>query len=367
MKDTTMSDFNGTGLMSLIDNLADDAVKTRALTDAIQQADAAHDTYWRLVFRFEYAWHMAFHDDPPKAIPIGAEFNAILEQHPDALPPEQKDHMHLVIMQFTVDPIAALPQIPISEWKQLMDKFYALTQHYQIGERLYWWRMADFWQYIDSKQAFEYFKNFWNSKQDKVSDCKACDVSHAIHMSLLIGDRQAADCYAEPLKNGRMTFCSDTPQLMWLAYLEDALRRGDLEEARSFANKLYREGIRDKSDLGYLAAILHCWAYVDLELAIQQIGLRLDWALSMWDQKKKYDFYKASWICFYELSKQQDSISLPFSAAFPLYREDTIYHTDTLAQWFHTEAEKIAARFDARNGTDYFQRNLAQARLAAQN
>ncbi len=366
MKDSNMTDFNGSGLMSLIDRLPDDVVKTNALSDAIRQADAANDAYWRLVFRFEYAWHMAFHDDPPKAIPIGAEFNSILKQYPDALPPEQKDRMHLVIMQVTVDPIAALPQIPISEWKQLMDEFYTLTERYQLGKRLYWWRMAQFWQYIDKEQAFEYFRKFWNSKRDKVSDCEACDVSHAIHMSLLIGDRQGADRYAKPLKNGRLFFCSDTPQLMWLAYLEDALRHGDLEKAHPLANKLYREGIRDKSDLNYLAAILHCWAYTDLDMALHQIGARLDWALSMWDQKKKYDFYKACWVCFHELAKKQDSISLPLSAQFPLYQTDSVYNSAELAEWFYTEAQKIAERFDARNGSDYFKQNLAQALIPQQ-
>ncbi len=361
MKDSNMTDFNGGGLMSLIDRLPDGTIKMNALSDAIQQADAANDPYWRLMFRFEYAWQAAFDDDPPKAIPVGAEFNSILAQYPDALPPEQKDYLHLVIMQNTVDPIAALPQIPISQWKQLMDEFYTLTERYQIGERLYWWRMAQFWQYIDKEESFTYFRKFWNSKRDKVSDCEACDVSHAVHMSLLMGDRKAADRFAKPLESGRLVLCSDTPQLMWLAYLEDALRRGDLEEAHPLANKLYRKGIRDKSDLGYLATILHCWAYTDLELAIHQIGARLDWALSMWDQKKKYDFYKASWACFHELAKKQDTISLPLSAKFPLYQEDSVYNSTELAQWFHTEAEKIAARFDARNGSDYFQQNLAQA------
>lgn len=367
MKDTSMTEFSGSGMMYQIDGLPDGTVKMNALSDAIRKADAANDPYWRLVFRFEYAWQAAFDDDPPKAIPIGAEFNAILAEYPDALPPEQKDYLHLVIMQNIVNPIAALPQIPIAEWKRLMDEFYTLTQHYQIGERIYWWRMANFWQYIDKTQAFAYFKNFWNSKRDKVSDCEACDVSHAVHMSLLMGDRKAADQYAKPLKNGQLMLCSDTPQLMWLAYLEDALRRGDLEEAHPLANKLYREGIRDKSDLGYLAAILHCWAYVDLDLAIHQIGMRLDWALSMWDQKKKYDFYKASWVCFHELSKKQDRISLPLSAAFPLYQEDNMYHTAVLAQWFYTQAEQIAERFDTRNGSDYFKQDLAHAHLSAPN
>ena len=45
-------------------------------------------------------------------------------------------------------------------------------------------------------------------------------------MCLLVGDRKAADEYAKPLKAGRIRFCPDTPQLYWLAYLENALDQG---------------------------------------------------------------------------------------------------------------------------------------------
>lgn len=51
-----------------------------------------------------------------------------------------------------------------------------------------------------------------------------------------MGNRAAADEYAKPMEQGRMRFCPDTPHLYWLAYLEDALDRGDLREAEKLAN-----------------------------------------------------------------------------------------------------------------------------------
>ncbi|MBS5145664.1 MAG: hypothetical protein KHY89_09210 [Butyricicoccus pullicaecorum] len=363
---TKLNEFNGTAIYSFLETLPDGAQKLSALSDAIQQADSANDPYWRLLFRTDYACQAIFHDDAPKAIPAAAEFNAILKQYPEALPEELLTFSHLLIMQTAIEPINDLPQIPLSEWEQLLDEFQILTERYQLGERTYWAQMARFWQYIDKEKAFAYLKKSWNTPRDDMSDCEACEYSYAIYLSLLFGDRDAADMYAKPIKEHTVEYCKDTPKLMWLAYLEDALRRGDLTEAKPLADKLFDRIHADKSELNYLAAVLHCWAYTNLDKALEQLPLYVDWALSMWNQKIKYDFCKASWVCFHELSKKQDCISLPLSAAFPLYQEDNMYHTDALAHWFYAEAEKIAARFDARNGTDYFQHDLTQVCPASQ-
>lgn len=365
--DTKINDFNGNALSSFIDTLPDGTQKMSALSDAIRDADAANDPYWRLLFRADYACQAAFHDDAPKAIPMAAEFNAILKQYPDALPEELLVFSHLLIMQMAIEPMSDLPQIPLSEWKQLIDEFHTLAERYQFGERTYWAQMARFWQYIDKEKAFTYLKKSWSTPRDDMSDCEACEHSYAVHLSLLFGDHEAADQYAKPLKEHTVEYCEDTPKLMWLAYLEDALRRGDLAEAEPLAAKLYGRTNADKSELHYLAAILHCWAYTDLEKALEQIPLYVDWALSMWDQKTKYDFCKASWVCFHECSKKQDSVTLPFSTQFPLYREDNVYSSAELAQWFHAEAQMIAERFDARNGSDYFKQDLAQVQLSPEN
>ena len=129
--------------------------------------------------------------------------------------------------------------------------------------------MARFWRYVDRKKAYEYFQRFWKTGRDGLSDCRTCERSYAVQMELLMGNRAAADEYAKPMEQGRMRFCPDTPHLYWLAYLEDALDRGDLKEAEKRANALYRKGNRDKSDLSYIGAILRCWAYTDPERALE--------------------------------------------------------------------------------------------------
>lgn len=353
--------FNGQLLSKQIEQLPKGASQMNALIDAIRLADEAGDDYYRLIFRYQYACEATFRDDPPKAIPMAAEFAPIFEENPTALPEDGGSEAYLMITQMGIDPIAYLPQIPLSQWEELMAKFYTLVKRYHIGLRTYWWQMARFWQYVDKEKAFEYFQKFWKTGRDSLSDCRACERSYAVQMCLLIGDRKAADEYAKPLKAGRIRFCSDTPQLYWLAYLEYDLNRGDLKEARTYANQLFFKGNRDKSDLSYLGAVLRCWAYTDLDKAMEKLSSRLEWALEMWDQKKVYDFYKGAFACCRELAKRQKEVSLDLCRKFPLYREDGVYDCAMLAQWFHDQAEMIGQRFDQRNGSDYFAKDLTFA------
>ena len=214
---------------------------------------------------------------------------------------------------------------------------------------------------MDRKKAYEYFQKFWKTGRDGLSDCRTCERSYAVQMELLMGNRAAADEYAKPMEQGRMRFCPDTPHLYWLAYLEDALDRGDLREAEKRANSLYRKGNRDKRDLSYIGAILRCWAYTDPERALELFAKRLEWSFGLWDQKKVYDFDKGACVCFWQLSKHQQAVHLDLPRAFPLWSEDGAYSTKELANWFREQAETISRRFDERNGSHCFGHDLAVA------
>ena len=354
--------FCGEELEAAIKRLPRGKFQMDAYLNAIQQADAAGDPYWRLMFRCDYCYEATFRDDPPKAIPVAAEFCALFEENAEAFiarSPDGASEMHLMIMQMGIDPIVFLPQIPIKQWETMMAEFYRWVKYYHIGLRTYWWQMARFWRYVDRKKAYEYFQKFWKTGRDGLSDCRTCERSYAVQMELLMGNRAAADEYAKPMEQGRMRFCPDTPHLYWLAYLEYALDHGDMKEAEKRANALYRKGNRDKSDLSYIGAILRCWAYTDPERALELFAKRLEWSIGMWDQKKVYDFDKGACVLFRRLSKHQQAVHLDLPHTFPLWREDGAYSIKELANWFREQAETISRRFDERNGSHCFGHDLA--------
>ena len=356
--------FDGELLNENIKELSEGMPKMSALLDAIQQADQEKDAYWQLYFRYQYACEATFHDDPPKAIPVAAEFATIFEENPDVFPEEAAAESYVMITQMGIDPIVNLPYIPKEQWEHIMEQYYEIIQRFGIGLRTYWWQMARFWKYIDKQKAYEYFEKFWQTQRDDISDCEACEHSYGVQMSLLLGDKKAADEYAKPMEEGSIFiwFCNETPHLYLTAYLEDALDKGDLPSAKDLAERLYEEEcFRDKSDLSYVGVVLRCWAYTDLDRAIENIPLPLEWSMGMWDQKKVYDFFKGAWICFRELKKRQDTVELKLTRDFPMYQREGVYDCAALEKWFFQQAKEIGERFDLRNGSDYFEKDLALA------
>ncbi len=353
------TEFDGEVLSMLVDMMPGGASKMEALQEYIKEADKAGDDHYSLLFRYQYACEATFRDDPPKAIPVAAEFGPIFERNPHALPDDGGTEAYLMITQMGIDPIVFLPQIPMKQWEDMMEKFYALVKRFNIGLRTYWWQMAQFWQYVDKEKAFEYFKKFWKTGRDGLSDCRACERSYAVMMSLMIGDREAADEYVKPLKAGRTAFCEDAPRLYMCAYLEDALDRGDLKAAVPYANQLSAKMKQNKNGLSHIGAVMRCFAYTNPDKAINKLEQGLKWAIKMWDQKKVYDFYKGSWVVMHEFAKKQETVKLNLSEDFKLYNEEGIYNCEQLEQWFYNNAKTIGQSFDKRNGSDYFEKNLA--------
>lgn len=352
--------FDGPAMNAAIQRLPGGAPRMAALVDAIRHADAAEDHRWRMFFRYDYACEATFRDDPPKAMPVAAEFQAIFEEHPDVLGPDGRE-MYLMIMQMGIDPISHLPQIPMEQWEKLMDQFLGLVKRFNLGLRTYWWQMCQFLIYVDQERAYQCFQKFWKTGRDALSDCRACERSNAVRLSLLEGDLEGAEEYAKPIKAGRISFCSDTPQKMWMAYLEDYYRRGDYKAAAPIAESLYRKGNKDRSNLDYVGAVLQCWAYTDNDRAVSLAESRLVWSLGMWDQALLYLYDKGAWLTFRELGKRMEKVRLELPGEFPLWREDGEYDTGELAEWFHRQAAEIAGRFDARNGSKWYRKDLEAA------
>ncbi len=353
------SQFDGAGIETQILKIAR-PYRLKAIGDAIKQADAAEDLHWRLMFRYMYASEATFHDDPPKAMPAAAEFAQIFEQHPDALGPDGKE-AYVMIMQLAIDPIVSLPQIPLKQWEQMMEQFWQLIKRYHIGHRIYWWQKCQFTIYLDLDQAFAYYQKFWKTGRDVLSDCRACEHSYGVKMHLLMGDYEGAEKCAKPIKSKHLWFCNDTPHKMLVAYIEDAMDRGDLTTALPYARQLKRIGHRDRGDLSYMGAVLRCFAYDDKATALDLIEEGLPWSVGLWDQKMIYDFYKGVWTVFHQIGKERETLHIHIPNQLAVYREDGTYEVSALEEWVYTQLQDVAGRFDQRNGTDYFAKNLEKA------
>lgn len=341
-----------------INGMPDGEAKNEAYVNAIRLADEQKEVYYQLYFRFRYASYVTFHDDPTKAIPLAAEFANIFEANALAMEKRRMQSAYLWTTLLGLDSICNLPQIPKEQWEKMMDGCKKLVKRYHMGSRMYWWQMCNFYYYIDEEKAFECFQKAWASKRDILTDCGACECSSAVRIYLLKGDREQADYWAAELKAGKFEECNDAEPKMQMYYLQDALKRGDFEEAAPLADKLYPYANESKNELEFLGTALQCFAYTNPDTALKIVEERLEWALQIYILKWRYDFYKGAWLTFHELAKTKETVKLSLTEQFPLWNSQNTYSVRELEQWFFTQAQKLAERFDKRNGTDYFAKDM---------
>ena len=350
-------------LRRLIDKLPKGKARIDAYAEAIRLADKLQNTDRQLEFRFGYASEMYFQDDPPKCIGVAAEFGSIFEAAPLKI---RKDKAwidaYLMITQLGIDVMKNLPQIPMPQYEAALEQYNQLTKRYGIGRRTYFWQMYERWEYADPERALEYIElAIQTPPDDHFGNCNACEHSWAAELYIRLGRLEEAQRYVQPLETYRFSPCENSFQNIWAAYLESALDRGDLEAAVPLAQKLYKKGNRNRTDLRFLGPVLRCWGMTNVDRGLSLFAKRLEWCIGMLDQKKVYDFDKGACVLFRRLAGVRQTVKLELPQAFPLWREDGRYSVEELADWFQTQAESIGRRFDRRNSSHYFEQDLEAA------
>ena len=350
-------------LRRLIDKLPKGKARIDAYAEAIRLADKLQNTDRQLEFRFGYASEMYFQDDPPKCIGVAAEFGSIFEAAPLEI---RKDKAwidaYLMITQLGVDVMKNLPQIPMPQYEAALEQYNQLTKRYGIGRRTYFWQIYERWEYADPERALEYIElAIQTPPDDHFGNCNACEHSWAAKQYIRLGRLEEAQRYIQPLETYRFSPCENSFQNIWAASLEYALDRGDLETAVPLAQKLYKKGNRNRTDLRFLGPVLRCWGMTNVDRGLSLFAKRLEWSIGMWDQKKVYDFDKGACVLFRRLAGVRQTVKLELPQAFPLWREDGRYSVEELADWFQTQAESIGRRFDRRNSSHYFEQDLEAA------
>ena len=161
--------FDGEAMSIILDMLENGQEKAEAIKEYIKEADEAKEAYYQLIWRYDYAYQAYFYGDPVSAMPVASEFTEIYEADPhalDSVPENGGAEAYLMITQMGLDNVVALPQVPMKEWEDMMDRFHALVKRFNLGHKVYWWQLARFWQYIDKEKAFQYFITYWEREFD---------------------------------------------------------------------------------------------------------------------------------------------------------------------------------------------------------
>lgn len=316
------------------------------------------DAPTRATVLYDLAWAYAMGDDPAKALPICAEFLALLEECPGYRNIHTEAPSAAMIAAYVA---RSLPQISAEQCAALLEEFHRQVKKFGVGERLWLTHACAFSiDQGDTKAAEAHLQAFYRTKRDAISDCRACETSNIVEFLLRLGRREEAQQLLQPVLDGSLT-CHDQPWSVLCILIHDALDRGDVADAKNYAQFLSRKKLGKKSDLPCAGALLRLYSYDDCAQSLALLEQGLDWSIGLWDQLLLFDFYRGAQRFCARLSRQTPTIPLSLPKKFACWQADGLYDSAALAQWLNQQAVEIAQKFDRRNGNDRFSVQIAHA------
>jgi hypothetical protein len=225
--------------------------------------------------------------------------------------------------------------------------FSTRTVHY------FRWKFAHHqgdWQTAEQERAV------WaRSKDDEMGDCTACEAHFLTDYLASQGQHEEALEAARPILSGRQR-CAEVPHFTYARVLEPMLHLSRFDEAASAHVRGYRL-VRDNPDfLSAWGEHLSFLAYShNTGPALALLERHLGTALESTNQEARFQFFLGTLPLWARLRAAGETVvKLRVRGSFPLASEDGQYALGDLEGWFLAQLHDLAARFDARNGTDYF-------------
>lgn len=336
-----------------IHNINPGPEQTAAYIEEIRKADIAGDPYARLSLRSSMAVFVPFYDDATKVLPYCAEFFQIAEEYPEAA----EAYDIFTIAREASSLAIVLPQIELPICEKMFGKMEEVASVLRCGaiRRLHM-ICTEFYTYIDLQKAQEHYDIFNNEKMGSYSACTACEQQVKVWYTLKKGDAKLAHEMAKRIFSGGLE-CHDIPWQTYAVFLEYYMDKGEMDKHASFVKKLMQGGCRDVSDLANAGTVLRCMSELNITKGLRLLQQYWRWTVNMWNQQGLYFFYKGAWCCC-----RQANLSGKGTMLYPpqgLNIEGNT--TEFFEEWFYNKAVQTAEKFDKRNGTDFYIKDLGRA------
>ncbi|WNG24424.1 hypothetical protein F0U62_10675 [Cystobacter fuscus] len=204
--------------------------------------------------------------------------------------------------------------------------------------------------------------------RDHLTDCLACELNVELHHFLDQGDHARLMQKARPLLEGRHT-CAKVPHLTFGRVLYPLFKLGQWEQAREHHLRGYAMVRGDRYFVSTVGEHLEFLALTgNVQRGLKLFERHLGWALEHATPLNRFTFHAAALALMERAGVEaRERVELALPRTFALYSPAGTYETRALRGWLAAQAEELAAKFDARNGTDRFHQLLARTqRLAAE-
>lgn len=343
-------------LIDLCYDLPEGDERITMLEEAVRLADTTDDVKLQYAARENYIEAAYFGGVPEKAL---VAYVWCLAQY-DRNPGEFWEWRILWRYKWMVNVVCDFPQISKEQIYRMLDDMERRFRETGRGLRaVYKYRYRTERFFGNRDEALRFYGISEQAGRDDLTDCAACEKDDKVSYYLYLGDDRLALRMAEPLLEGRDK-CRSVPQRTYSKLLVPLLRMGERERAWQFYMRGYSLIAGDRSMLEYLSNnFVFLSLYGDLKGAARILEKHYRWSEENTNPYDRFLFYRAAWL-FAEMAEDagMKSLRLNMPRTFPLFQAEDSYPTASLREWLEGRARGLAAKFDARNRTDYFTAEL---------
>ncbi|WP_213455741.1 hypothetical protein [Rhizomonospora bruguierae] len=340
------------------------AGKTALVEQVIRHADAGRHEELAFVARMLGTNAYVYGGEPAKSFATFSWCLAEFDQRPQ---PYHGRHAHNLLWHFKtmVSALTKFPEVPLERTYAVLED---MERRYRDGghsmHAVFANRHSVAEHIGDAAAADGWYEKWCAAPRDELSDCAGCDpTSKAWHLVNRARDGEAV-ALAEPVLAGRFT-CTEQPQSILATLLLPYLRTGRRDEARDAHRRSYR---LIRGDLANLADIgTHVWfcAVTGNEArGLEIVQRHLDWLERAPSPYAAMEFGASAALLLRRLAAGGHG-GLTVHRRANGDRPAADLPVEALAEELAGAAAAIAARFDARNGTEYQSRRVTE-RLGAE-
>ena len=194
--------------------------------------------------------------------------------------------------------------------------------------------------------------------RDDMANCHACELDDNIELELRLGNFDKALTVGNDMLTKKVT-CTHMPFSAYCTCVKYFHKAGDMQRALEYFNKAEEDLAAlddDTSQVSEIGCMIRFLTDYDREKAWHYFSQYAHWSV---DGEEYLDFLFS--VSVLPLLDEGGARTMLVSPSLSWYRADDTYDVAALRNYYADKAKTLADKFDARNGNDYFNRQLAEA------
>jgi hypothetical protein len=337
--------------------------KVAILEQAVQLADSLDDLNAGFYLRQELIEAATFGGMEDRALVAFSWCLAQSDKDGDRFPEEDLLWKYKWILAGITD----FPGVSLTKIRAMEDDFESRLKRNSYGLRsLYKLRMDNAKDMGFHRQGAEYEAKWRKARRDGMVDCHACELDAEVSAMVAAGEYAEAIKAAKPIMSGKVG-CHTVPQQTYADIIIAELSQGRLDKAGEAFETGYSQVAGNPDFLSTVGwHLCYLTRVLDVPRGLRLIERHLPWASQTNNPSERMAFYSRAGTFFERLAGERPK---PRKVRIPnllgIHNDNDRYAPAELAAWFHSEATKLAARFDVRNGNHFVSWDLADTRALA--